>query len=73
MFPYVNAKLISFIVLTVLFGMHFFGVKQAARLQNILCAILAIAIAAYIVLGLGYVQGDDLTNGFMTMGLGGFV
>ena len=71
LFP--NAKLISFIVLTVLFGMHFFGVKQAARLQNILCAILAIAIAAYIVLGIGNVQGDYLTNGFMTKGAGGFI
>ena len=30
LFPNVNAKLISFIVLTALFGMHFFGVKQAA-------------------------------------------
>ena len=65
--------MISFIVLTVLFGMHFFGVKQAARLQNILCAILAIAIAAYIVLGIGNVQGDYLTNGFMTKGAGGFI
>lgn len=73
LFPNVNAKLISFIVLTALFGMHFFGVKQAARLQNILCAILAIAIAAYIVLGIGNVQGDYLTNGFMTKGIGGFV
>ena len=72
-FQIVNAKLISFIVLTALFGMHFFGVKQAARLQNILCAILAIAIAAYIVLGIGNVQGDYLTNGFMTKGIGGFV
>lgn len=71
LFP--NAKLISFIVLTVLFGMHFFGVKQAARLQNILCAILAIAIAAYIVLGIGNVQGDYLTNGFMTKGADGFI
>lgn len=71
LFP--NAKLISFIVLIVLFGMHFFGVKQAARLQNILCAILAIAIAAYIVLGIGNVQGDYLTNGFMTKGAGGFI
>lgn len=73
LFPNANAKLISFIVLTVLFGMHFFGVKQAARLQNILCAILAIAIAAYIVLGIGNVQGDYLTNGFMTKGAGGFI
>ena len=68
LFPNVNAKLISFIVLTVLFGMHFFGVKQAARLQNILCAILAIAIAAYIVLGIG---GFVLASIYLTFAAGG--
>ncbi|MDO4438207.1 MAG: amino acid permease [Eubacteriales bacterium] len=72
-FPGVNAKLICFVVLTILFGMHFFGVKQAARLQNILCVVLAIAIAAYIALGLGHVQSDYFTNGFLTKGPTGFI
>lgn len=73
MFPGVNVKLISTVVLTILFGMHLFGVKQAARLQNILCVVLAIAIASYICLGIGHVQPDYFTNGFMTKGVGGFV
>ena len=73
LFPGVNAKLICTIVLTFLFGMHIFGVKQAARLQNILCAVLAIAIASYICLGIGHVQADYLTAGFMTKGVGGFI
>ena len=56
LFPSVNAKLLGVIVLTILFGTHLFGVKQAAILQNILCAVLAVAIASYIVLGLGHIQ-----------------
>lgn len=73
LFPGVDTKLICFVVLTVLYGLHFFGVKQAARLQNILCVILAAAIAAYIAFGIGHIQGDYLTNGFLDKGIGGFV
>lgn len=68
LFPSVNAKLLGVIVLTILFG-----VKQAAILQNILCAVLAVAIASYIVLGLGHIQPDYFTEGFTTGGAGGFV
>lgn len=71
--PGVPSKLICTIVLTVLFGMHLLGVKQAARLQNILCAVLAVAIASYIVLGVGHIQPDYFTNGFLAGGSGGFV
>lgn len=73
LFPGINAKLICFIVLTFLFVMHIFGVKQAARLQNILCAVLAIAIASYICLGIGHIQPNYFTEGFMTKGVGGFI
>lgn len=66
LFPGINAKLVSVVVLTVLCGMNLIGVKQAARLQNILCAVLAIAIASYIVLGIGHIQPDYFSNGFMT-------
>lgn len=71
--PGVPVKLICTVVLTALFGMHLLGVKQAARLQNILCAVLAVAIASYIVLGVGHIQPDYFTNGFMAGGPGGFV
>ncbi len=73
LFPGANAKLVGFIVLTVLFGLQILGTKQAAILQNILCAVLAIAIAAYIAFGIGSIQPDYFTNGFMTKGFGGFV
>ena len=44
--PGINVKLLSFVVLTALFALHLVGVKQAARLQNILCVVLAVAIGA---------------------------
>lgn len=73
LFPRANAKLICVVVLTVLCGLHLLGVKQAARLQNLLCVILSVAIAAYIVLGIGHIQPDYVTNGFMAGGPGGFI
>lgn len=74
LFPAANAKLVSFIVLTVLMLMHMVGMKQAARLQNIMCAILAIGIASYIVFGIGHIQpGYFDMPGFATGGISGFV
>ena len=69
--PGVNSVLISLVVLTVIIGMHVVGVKQAARLQNIMCIILALSIATYIVLGLGnvppgYFSGGELFSGGVT-------
>ena len=73
LFPGANVKLISFVVLTVLVGMHLTGMKQAARLQNVMCAILALGIASYIVFGIGHIQpGYMQMPGFMTGGFGGF-
>lgn len=74
LFPAANTKLISFVVLTLLVGMHLVGVKQAARLQNIMCAILALGIAAYIVFGIGHIQPDYFAMpGFATGGVSGFL
>ena len=74
LFPGVNVKLIGFVVLTALFGMHLLGVKQAARLQNVMCLVLALAIAAYIGFGLGSVQPGYFQNpGFTTGGPMGFL
>lgn len=69
-----NAKVIGFIVLTVLFVLHLLGVKQAARLQNIMCVVLALAIAAYIVFGISKVQpGYFEAPDFMSGGVSGFI
>lgn len=74
LFPGANAKLVSFVVLTVLALMHMVGMKQAARLQNLMCVILAAGIAAYIVFGIGHIQpGYTQSPGFFTGGASGFV
>lgn len=74
LFPGANAKLVSFVVLTVLVLMHLVGMKQAARLQNIMCGILALGIASYIVFGIGHIQsGYTEMPGFATGGISGFI
>lgn len=74
LFPGANAKLVSVLVLTILTLMHLVGMKQAARLQNIMCAVLAVGIASYIVFGIGRIQpGYTEMPGFMTGGISGFV
>lgn len=73
-FPGANTRLISFILLTALFGMHLLGVKQAARLQNIMCVVLALSIALYIAFGVGHIQPGYFANpGFTTGGISGFI
>ena len=72
--PGVNVKVIGVVVLTVLFGMHFMGVKQAARLQNVMSVVLALGIAAYVVFGVGAVEpGYFEPSQFMTGGVSGFL
>lgn len=74
LFPGANAKLVSFVVLTVLTVMHLAGMKQAARLQNLMCAILALGIASYIVFGIGHIRPGYLeVPGFATGGAQGFI
>lgn len=69
-----NVKVISLIVLTILFGLHILGVKQAARLQNVLCVVLAAAMAAYIAFGIGHIQpGYFDAPGFLSDGALGFI
>lgn len=71
--PGANGKLVGCIALSIISLMHLTGVKQAARLQNALSAILALAIAAYIVFGVGHISPDYfIADQFMTGGVGGF-
>lgn len=73
-FPGVNSKLICLLVLVLLFGLHLFGIKQAARLQNIMCVILALAIASYIAFGIGNIQPNYFQMpDFMSGGVTGFL
>lgn len=74
LFPGANVRLISLIVLVILFGMHIVGVKQAARLQNVLILVLALAIASYIAFGIGHIQPGYFSGpDFMYGGPTGFL
>ncbi|MDD3252396.1 MAG: APC family permease [Lachnospiraceae bacterium] len=74
LFSGANVRLISFVVLTILVAMHIMGIKQAARLQNIMCIILAVAIASYVVFGIGSIQpGYMKMPDFATGGVTGFI
>ena len=68
--PNAPSTLVSVLVLTILFAMNIIGAKQAAVLQTVMCAVMAVAIALFIAFGLGQVQPgyfdppDFMTNGF---------
>lgn len=71
--PGANGKVVGCVALSIIFLMHLFGIKQAARLQNVLSAVLALAIAAYIAFGVGSISPDYFAQDqFMTGGVGGF-
>lgn len=72
--PMGNKSVISFITLTVIFTIHILGVKQAARLQNIMCIVLLSCIILYIIFGIdevktGYFSGEE----FMVNGISGLL
>lgn len=70
--PNAPAKLISFLVLTVLFAMNILGAKQAAILQTVMCVIMAVAIGAFIAFGIPNLQpGYFAPPDFMTKGFTG--
>ena len=70
--PGAPAKLISVVVLTVLFLMNILGAKQAAVLQTVMCFVMAAAIALFIAFGITKVQpGYFAPPDFMTKGVTG--
>lgn len=74
MFPNANGKIAGFIAISLIYLLHLVGVKSAARLQNLLSLVLAVAIAAYIAFGVGHIQPDFFDAGqFMTGGFSGFL
>ena len=74
LFPGISPKVIGLIVLTFLYAMHLTGIKQAARLQNVMSIVLAVAIACYVVFGLGAIEPNYFDpEQFMTGGISGFL
>lgn len=54
--PSAPSKLVSVVVLTILFGMNILGTKQAAVLQTVMCGVMAVAIGLFIAFGCTKIQ-----------------
>ena len=71
LFGFGNEKVIALIVTTLFFLINIVGVDIMAKFQNLIVAMLCIALGLFAVVGLKHVQPDYLTNGFLTGGIGG--
>lgn len=70
-FPFLNRKLIAFIILTLFFVINLLGVDKMAKVQNAVVAVMLIALLLFVGFGIGKVQPDYLTQDFLTNGIGG--
>ena len=70
-FPFLNRKLIAFIILTLFFVINLLGVDKMAKVQNTVVAVMLIALLLFVGFGIGKVQPDYLTQDFLTNGIGG--
>lgn len=72
--PGIPSKLVAMVVLTIVFVINFFGVKEAAKLQTAMVVILAAALAAFTAFGIPKIQPGYFQNpGFMTAGISGLL
>ena len=71
LFGFGNEKVIALIVTTLFFLINIVGVDIMEKFQNLIVAMLCIALGLFAVVGLKHVQPDYLTNGFLTGGIGG--
>ena len=73
--PVVNEKLVAVSVLSIFYVLNLFGVKGAAKLQNIMVLIMSAALAIFIAYGMPNVQPgffDFSSPDMMTSGIRGF-
>lgn len=68
-----NTKVIAIAVLTIFFVLNLMGVDKMAKFQNIIVILMCIALASLAAFGIGEVQPDYFTNGFMTHGITGLL
>ena len=64
LFGFGNEKVIALIVTTLFFLINIVGVDIMEKFQNLIVAMLCIALGLFAVVGLKHVQPDYLTNGF---------
>lgn len=66
-------KTIALTVLTLFFIVNLFGMKLAAKVQNIMCIILIAGIFVFVIFGIRQVEYTDyFSDGFFSGGAGGF-
>lgn len=71
--PGINKSLIAFLVLTLFYVTNIFGIQGAAKIQNAMVIILALALAVFSIYGLFDIKpGYFNSSGFMTGGWTGF-
>jgi basic amino acid/polyamine antiporter, APA family len=68
--PGLNSTLIAAVVLTIFYLANLLGVKEAARVQNLMVLAMAVALTLFIVYGMpqiqpGYFSGEDFMPGGM--------
>lgn len=73
LFGFGNEKVIALIVTTLFFVINIIGVDVMAKFQNIIVILLCIALGLFAVFGMGQIQPDYFTNGFLTNGIGGLM
>lgn len=54
-FPFLNRKLIAFIILTLFFVINLLGVDKMAKVQNAVVAVMLIALLLFVGFGIGKV------------------
>lgn len=70
--PGVSSKLIAFIMLTVFYVLNMFGVKGAAKLQNLMVLVMSVALGLFIAFGVKEINpGYFQQPGFITNGMRG--
>lgn len=70
--PGINGKIAGIIVLSIICFLHLVGAKQAAKLQNAMVIILALAMGSYIAFGIGHISPIYFSENFITGGPVGF-
>jgi len=72
--PGIPAKAVALIVMTLVFFANYRGVEGAAKLQNAMVLVLAIALTLFSVFGVSKIQPGYFENpGFLTNGVGGLL
>lgn len=73
LFGFGNEKVIALIVTTLFFVINIVGVDVMAKFQNLIVVMLCVALGLFAAFGIGHVQPDYLTEGFLTGGIGGLL